>query len=64
MEKQPIARRYLSVAEFCTANGISRAFLYKLWKSGSGPVRRRIGDRVLIPADADLWAEQRRELNG
>jgi predicted DNA-binding transcriptional regulator AlpA len=51
-----VKRRYLSVAEFCAANGISRAFLYKLWKCGNGPARMRIGDRVLIPADAELCA--------
>jgi predicted DNA-binding transcriptional regulator AlpA len=50
----PVVRRYLSIAEFCSANAISRSFLYKLWAAGRGPARKQIGDRVLIPADADL----------
>jgi hypothetical protein len=51
---KPVERRYLSVAEFCAANAISRSFLYKLWAGGRGPDRKNVGDRVLIPADAEL----------
>jgi len=46
------------VDEFCARNGISRAFLYLLWKRGEGPRYMQIGARRLISHEAG--AEWRR----
>ena len=42
----------MSVAGFCQAYGISRAFLYKLWKAGKGPRYSKKGRRTLITPEA------------
>jgi len=48
-----------SVHDFCAATGISRAFLYDLWRQGRGPKRIHIGSRVLISHEAALaWLNQ------
>lgn len=41
-----------SVAEFCLAHGISRAFFYKLAKEGRGPRMAKVGRRTLISQEA------------
>ena len=40
------------VSEFCTRFGFSRALLYKLWKSGGGPRRAKVGARIIITRQA------------
>jgi hypothetical protein len=41
-----------SVQEFCTRHGISRAYLYLLWKRGAGPRFMQVGTRRLISKEA------------
>ena len=41
-----------SFQEFCRLHSISRAFLYKLIKSGRGPKVLKIGTRSLITDEA------------
>ena len=48
------------IDEFCKDNGISRPFLYKLWRTGKGPRRIKVGRKVLITDEAG--ADWRREL--
>lgn len=49
-------QRAHTVAEFCLAYRISRAFLYALWKRGMGPGVMRVGRRTLISVDAaEAW---------
>jgi predicted DNA-binding transcriptional regulator AlpA len=45
-----------SVTAFCGAYGISRSFLYNLWREGRGPAFVKVGKRRLIsrPA-AEAW---------
>ena len=40
------------INEFCARHGISRAFLYLLWKRGEGPRFMQIGARRLISREA------------
>jgi hypothetical protein len=40
------------VEEFARRNGISRAYLYLLWKRGEGPRFMQIGARRLISREA------------
>jgi predicted DNA-binding transcriptional regulator AlpA len=47
------------IDEFCEDNGISRAFLYKLWRAGKGPRRIKVGRKVLMTDEAG--ADWRRE---
>ena len=49
-----------SFQEFCRLHSISRAFLYKMIKSGRGPKILKIGTRSLITAEAA--AEWRRKM--
>ena len=48
----PPPRAAWNVPEFCQAHDISRAFLYKLWKAGSGPRVLKVGRRTLITPEA------------
>ena len=41
-----------TIKQFCHAENISRAFLYKLWDKGLGPRRYKIGGSVRISAEA------------
>ena len=48
-----------SVPAFCQAHGISRGYLYELWKAGSGPRRTKLGRRTLISGEAAVeWRRQ------
>ena len=40
------------VGPFCEAHDISRAYLYKLWSQGKGPIYIQLGRRRLITAEA------------
>ena len=40
------------VNEFCARHGISRAYLYLLWRRGAGPKYMQIGARRLISKEA------------
>jgi predicted DNA-binding transcriptional regulator AlpA len=42
-----------AVEPYCKSKGISRAFLYGLWKKGEGPARIKIGNRTFITDKAD-----------
>ena len=48
------------VKEFCRRHGISRGFLYSLWRRGQGPRFMQAGDRRIISREAG--ADWRREL--
>jgi hypothetical protein len=41
-----------SVDEFCNRHGISRAYLYLLWRRGAGPRYMQVGARRLISREA------------
>jgi hypothetical protein len=41
-----------SVEEFCRRHGISRAYLYLLWRRGEGPRFMQVGARRLISKEA------------
>jgi hypothetical protein len=48
------------VAEFCQRHGISRGYLYSLWRRGQGPRFMRAGDRRLISREAGAdWRRER-----
>jgi excisionase family DNA binding protein len=49
-----------SIAEFCRAHAVSRAFVYALVKRGDGPAVMKVGRRTLISAEAA--AEWRRRM--
>jgi hypothetical protein len=53
-----VAKAALTVDEFCSAHGISRAFFYKLRDQGRGPRIMKVGARTLISCEAS--AEWRR----
>jgi hypothetical protein len=40
------------VDEFCKRHGISRAYLYLLWRRGAGPRYMQVGARRLISKEA------------
>jgi hypothetical protein len=48
------------VDEFCARHGISRAFLYLLWRRGEGPAYMQLGGRRVISKEAG--AEWRRRM--
>lgn len=50
-EKIPPTAAY-DIPEFCAAHNISRAFFYKLIKSGRGPTLIKIGRRTLISKES------------
>jgi excisionase family DNA binding protein len=49
-----------SIAEFCRAHGVSRAFVYALLKRGEGPAVMKVGRRTLVSVEAA--AEWRRRM--
>ena len=40
------------IEEFCKRHGISRAYLYILWRRGEGPLYMQVGARRLISKEA------------
>jgi len=55
----PINQQTYSVPEFCAANRISRAFFYKLLKTGQGPSIMKVGRRTLISLESAIaWRKQ------
>ncbi len=51
--------KLLSIDEFCQRNDISRAFLYLMWKRGTGPRYLQVGSRRKIsPTGEDEWRRQ------
>lgn len=50
---------FFNVLEFCKSHKISRALLFKLWKSGDGPNVTKVGRRTLITTEAAAeWRER------
>ena len=48
-----------SIAEFCLAHRLSRAFFYVLQKRGEGPAVMKVGKRRLVSEDAAKnWRER------
>jgi hypothetical protein len=48
-----------SIAEFCRAHRVSRAFFYVLRKRGEGPTVMKVGKRTLVSAGAAKdWRER------
>ncbi len=47
------------VDDFCTRHGISRAFLYLLWRRGEGPAYMQVGGRRIIAKEAATDWRQR-----
>jgi predicted DNA-binding transcriptional regulator AlpA len=58
---QPAQRHgSFTVAEWCVYRRMSRAMLYKLWKTGTGPKFYQIGARRYISSESDSeWLRQR-----
>ena len=49
-----------TVAEFCTAHGISRSLYYELKRAGLGPVEMRLRNRRAISVEAAAaWRKAR-----
>ena len=60
MASAPITDRSLTVDEFCAAEHMSRAMLYRAWAEGWGPDFYRIGIRRRITQRARLkWQGER-----
>jgi predicted DNA-binding transcriptional regulator AlpA len=52
-------RQAYNIAEFCEAFRVSRSELYRLWKTGTGPKRLRIGRKSIITVEAAQdWASK------
>jgi predicted DNA-binding transcriptional regulator AlpA len=51
MEDFP-ARCAFTINEFCEAHRISRSKLYMLWREGTGPRTKSIGNKRIITAEA------------
>ncbi len=48
-----------SIAEFCRAHRVSRAFFYVLQKRGEGPAVMKVGKRTLVSDEAAKhWRER------
>ena len=63
-ENRPPKLAY-TVNEFCEASGLGRALLYRLWKEGKGPKRRRAGSKVLVDhEDGKAWLQTLPEETG
>jgi hypothetical protein len=62
-KRQQIPLAAYSIPAFCVAHGISESFYYAFRKNGFGPTEMRVGDRILISAEAAArWrAERERE---
>ncbi len=60
-DSAPLAGRLAySVPEFARAHGLSPRSVYQLWRAGRGPVRMRVGARVLISFEAaERWRRER-----
>lgn len=52
-----------SVAEFCRAHGVSRAFFYVLRKRGEGPTVMKVGKRTLVSEEAAQDWRRRMEIS-
>lgn len=51
-----------TIPEFCLEARISRALYYRLQANGEGPLRTRIGTKVLIARDtAAKWLKEQQE---
>jgi hypothetical protein len=50
-----------SIAEFCRAHRVSRAFFYVLQKRGEGPTVMKVGKRTLVSDEAAKDWRQRME---
>ena len=51
-----------SIDGFCSRNGISRAFLYLLWKRGDGPGYMQVGARrIITQEDESEWRNKMRQ---
>ena len=50
-----------SIAEFCRAHRLSRAFFYVLQKRGEGPTVMKVGKRTLVSDEAARTWRQRME---
>jgi hypothetical protein len=46
------AKDAYGVDEFCGRHGISRAYIYLLWKRGDGPTYMQVGARRLISKES------------
>jgi hypothetical protein len=46
------ARCAFTISEFCEAHRISRSKLYMLWREGTGPRTKSIGNKRIITAEA------------
>ena len=58
-----MSKKSYTVNEFCEAYGISRAFLYKLWENGHGPVYYKLGTRRFISIQAaEDWQKENESL--
>jgi excisionase family DNA binding protein len=52
-------RAVMSVKEFCSAYGVSRAFFYELIKKRQGPRTMKLGRRTLISTEAaETWRKK------
>jgi hypothetical protein len=40
-----------TINQFCETHNLSRSQLYKLWAAGTGPKRKKIGSKNLIPVE-------------
>lgn len=48
-----------AVDDFCKRNGISRAYLYLMWRRGDGPAYMQLGARRLISREAaEAWRRE------
>lgn len=50
--KKQVPLAAYSVAEFCSAYGLTKVTLYKLWKQNEGPRFCKVGRRTLITIEA------------
>jgi hypothetical protein len=58
--RQKIPPAAYSIPTFCVAHGISESFYYAFRKDGLGPTEMRVGDRILISAEAAArWRAER-----
>lgn len=60
--KQRSGSAAFSVDQFCVMYGVSRTFVYSMWKRGIGPRAMKVGRRTLISAEAA--ADWRSKLEG
>jgi hypothetical protein len=54
-----------SIAEFCHAHRVSKAFFYNLLKRGKGPTVMKVGTRTLVSDEAAKdWRQRMESLTG